>query len=189
MTKNSSFADEMAGITPLKQDKVHFKKKSSTKANSNLEQHASIEKQTHQAFNRFQFSDEYEPYIDEGQTLSFVREGFPSYFAKALRRGDVAPEVVLDLHGINKQQAQFDIADLITDCIQRQVLCACIVHGVSGGILKRKVPHYLMQHPDVIAFHQAPLEWGGKGAVVLMINIGAELEILTSSFTTSGQVR
>ena len=46
-----------------------------------------------------------------------------------------------------------------------------------------------MQHPDVVAFHQAPLEWGGKGAVVLMVNIGEELNILTESFTTSGQVR
>jgi DNA-nicking Smr family endonuclease len=194
MTNASSFAEEMAGIKPLNQDKVFFspadKKNISAKQSPKLSTdstHSSTA--TNNAPAKFHFSDEYEPYIDESQTLKFVQEGFPSYFAKILRRGDIAPELILDLHGYNKQQAQYDIALLIDDCIKQQIPCACIVHGVSGGILKKKVPHYLMQHPDVVAFHQAPLEWGGKGAVVLMVNIGEELDILTESFTASGQVR
>ncbi|MFP5304082.1 Smr/MutS family protein, partial [Cobetia sp. SIMBA_158] len=49
--------------------------------------------------------------------------------------------------------------------------CACVVHGIGGGILKHKIPQYLVQHPDVIAMHQAPLEYGGKGAVLILINL------------------
>lgn len=175
------FAKEMAGVKKLDQHSVHFhqpKKKPTqiqpqsvpTRYSANVK-----EKETARAAQRFHFSDQYEPYIDENETLSFVREGYPSYLTKVLRRGDIAPDLILDLHGYTKQQAQVDLADLIQDCIDQHIPCACVVHGVSGGVLKRKVPHYLMQHPDVLAFHQAPLEWGGQGAVVLIVNLGEEL--------------
>ena len=173
------FAKEMQGITPLKQDKLHFAPtKRNAKQQPQMPQKLSDahgERSQALSAQRFQFSDSYEPYIDESQTLSFVREGFPSYLTKLLRRGDVSPELILDLHGYTKQQAQIDIADLVQDCIHQHIPCACIVHGVSGGILKKKVPHYLMQHPDVLAFHQAPLEWGGQGAIVMIVNLGEEL--------------
>ncbi|WP_232842817.1 endonuclease SmrB [Psychrosphaera ytuae] len=175
------FAKEMAGVKKLDQNSVHFhqpKKKatqfqaqtSPTRYSANVK-----EKETARAAQRFHFSDQYEPYINENETLSFVREGYPSYLTKVLRRGDIAPDLILDLHGYTKQQAQTDLADLIQDCIDQHIPCACVVHGVSGGVLKRKVPHYLMQHPDVLAFHQAPLEWGGQGAIVLIVNLGEEL--------------
>lgn len=177
------FASEMAGVKKLDQNTRHFKKHQTKPAQTKLEAQpnpsrysANVKKsETARSAQRFQFSDQYEPYIDESATLSFVREGYPSYLTKILRRGDVAPELILDLHGYNKQQAQVDLADLIQDCIDQHIPCACVVHGVSGGVLKRKVPHYLMQHPDVLAFHQAPLEWGGQGAVVLIVNLGEEL--------------
>ena len=173
------FAAEMKGIKPLTQDKLHFRhntnKRAQDKQQSEQRRNKLIVNDQAKSAQRFQFSDEYEPFIDDSQTLSFVREGYPSYLTKVLRRGDVAPELILDLHGYTKQQAQKDIADLVIDCMKQHIPCACIVHGVSGGILKRKVPHYLMQHPDVLAFHQAPLEWGGQGAVVLIINLGEEL--------------
>ncbi|MUH72284.1 endonuclease SmrB [Psychrosphaera haliotis] len=160
------FAAEMKGIKPLTQDKLHFRhntnKRAQDKQQSEQRRNKLIVNDQAKSAQRFQFSDEYEPFIDESQTLSFVREGYPSYLTKVLRRGDVAPELILDLHGYTKQQAQKDIADLVIDCMKQHIPCACIVHGVSGGILKRKVPHYLMQHPDVLAFHQAPLEWVDK---------------------------
>ena len=178
-----SFADAMQDIKPLKQDKIHFGKQNS-KQNKELNPNKIADDRTTDNkpnLNRepaFHFSDEYEPLIEQDSTLKFVREGYPNYYAKLLRRGDIRPELILDLHGYNKEQAKFDIADLIENCKRQHIPCACIVHGVSGGILKRKLPHYLIQHPDVLAFHQAPLEWGGQGAVVLIIDLGEELEHL-----------
>ena len=178
-----SFAEAMQGIKPLKQDKIHFGKQNS-KQNKTLNQNNLAEDRT--SDNKpdlskapaFHFSDEYEPHIDQDATLKFVREGSPNYYAKLLRRGDVRPELILDLHGYNKEQAKYDVADLIENCKRQHLPCACIVHGVGGGVLKRKLPHYLIQHPDVLAFHQAPLEWGGQGAIVLIVDIGEELEHL-----------
>lgn len=176
-----SFADAMQGIQPLRQDKIHFGKVNG-KQNKALDSNKKVEDRT--ADNKpllnsepsFHFSDQYEPFIDPNITLSFVKEGTPNYYTKLLRRGDIRPELVLDLHGYTKDQAKYDLAELISDCKAQNIPCACVVHGVGGGILKRKLPHYLMQHPDIAAFHQAPLEWGGQGAIVLLIDLGEELE-------------
>ena len=45
------------------------------------------------------------------------------------------------------------------------------MHGIGKYILKQKAPMWLAQHPDVMAFHQAPLEFGGAGALLVLIDI------------------
>ena len=81
MTNASSFAEEMAGIKPLNQDKVFFspadKKNISAKQATNLTTSSKqLSSATKNAPAKFHFSDEYEPYIDETQTLKFVQKGF-----------------------------------------------------------------------------------------------------------------
>mgnify|MGYP000362636581 CR=1 FL=1 len=71
----------------------------------------------------------------------------------------------------SKEIAKDELAGLIHECKKQHYYCACVVHGIGGGILKHKIPQYLVQHPDVIAMHQAPLEYGGKGAVLILINL------------------
>lgn len=181
LSSDMSFADAMQGVTPLEQDKIHFQRTISKQNKPSESNNLAIDRKKRNISDKkpsFYFSDEYEPLINFDATLSFVQPGAPSYYAKILRKGNIAPDVVLDLHGYNKEQAKQDIALLIDSCITNHTPCACIVHGVGGGVLKRKVPHYLMQHPNILAFHQAPLEWGGQGAVLLLIDIGEELEHL-----------
>lgn len=178
-----SFSDAMQGIKPLRQDKIHFGKPNSkqnkTLNTNKMEDDRSPDNKPNLTKPAaFHFSDQYEPLVNTDGALSFVRDSFPNYFAKLLRRGDIRPELILDLHGYNKEQAKYDLADLIQNCKKQHIPCACVVHGVSGGILKTKLPHYLIQHPDVVAFHQAPLEWGGQGAIVFIIDLGEELEHL-----------
>lgn len=179
-----SFADMMGGIKPLEQDKIHLshtisKKKPADNSNNKAELRNKLNKQAKRIGASFHFSDEYEPMLPENGPLSYVKEDFPAYLAKVLRRGDVAPELILDLHGYNKEQAKRELALFIDECKQQRFVCACVVHGVSGGILKRKTPHYLIQHPDVVALHQAPLQWGGQGAIVFFINLEEELALIT----------
>jgi DNA-nicking Smr family endonuclease len=100
-----------------------------------------------------------------------VRDGDHTYEAKNLRRGMYAPDLILDLHGLDQNQAKQEISALLYACQKEHAQCVCIVHGLGGKILKNKVPHWLVQHPDVIAFHQAPLEWGGAGALLVLIDL------------------
>ncbi|QBY03329.1 endonuclease SmrB [Thalassotalea sp. HSM 43] len=119
----------------------------------------------------FYFSDEFEPNLEESGPMKFVRDDVDSFEAKRLRRGEYYPEITLDLHGLKQQQSKQEIAALIAECIKQHVNCACIIHGIGNRVLKTKVPHWLVQHPDIMAFHQAPLEFGGDGALLILIDL------------------
>lgn len=178
-----TFANATQGVKPLKQDKIHFgkaiyKQNKQTSLNKYQQDRTSDNKPNLKSPPPFHFSEQYEPLISTSQPLNYVKDGYPAYYTKLLRRSDVRPEIILDLHGYNKEQAKYDLGALIQECKIKQIPCACVVHGVGGGILKTKLPHYLIQHPDVIALHQAPLEWGGQGAIVFIINLGEDLEYL-----------
>ncbi|MFY8273139.1 endonuclease SmrB [Pseudoalteromonas sp. SSDWG2] len=131
-----------------------------------------------QSKTEFYFSDEYIPDIDTHGTISYVKEGESTYLAKQLRRGDYSPELILDCHGMSKETVKLELAALISACKKQHVQCACVVHGIGERILKHKVPQYLVQHPDVLAMHQAPLEYGGKGAVVILIDLPVDVSPL-----------
>jgi DNA-nicking Smr family endonuclease len=152
------------GVTHrIKQDKIH-----PTPILSKLKTQQKS-KQAKQRQASFYFSDEFEPNLPTTGPLSYIKEGQSSFLAKQLRRGDYYPDLILDLHGFNKDNAKLELADLIDACIKQQVECACVVHGIGEYVLKKKIPHYLVQHPQVIAFHQAPMEWGGKGALLILL--------------------
>lgn len=153
----------------IKQDKIHptttpGKGKTQLKETRRKERQAS-----------FYFSDEFIPDLPTEGPLSFVREGKSSFLAKQLRRGDYHPELVLDLHGYNKESAKIDLAAMIERCRKEHIHCCCVIHGIGNHILKKKVPHYLVQHPYVDAFHQAPLEYGGHGAILMLVDVEEDL--------------
>ena len=154
------------GVTHrIKQDKIHprpqrGKQKSQQSAVSLKQRDAG-----------FYFSDEFVPSLPETGPMSYVAEGHDRYLAKQLRRGDFYPDLILDLHGLSKDHAKLELAGLLTECQRKHIRCACVVHGVGLHILKKKIPHYLVQHPAVVAFHQAPLEHGGQGALLVLVDI------------------
>ena len=159
------FRQSISGAKAFKQDTIRFTNKPKVSQAKQFSQ----QKKQHQA--EFFFSDEYVPDINTHGTVSYVKPGHDSYLAKQLRRGDYPPDLTLDLHGLNKELAKDELAGLIHECKKQHYYCACVVHGIGERILKHKVPQYLVQHPDVIAMHQAPLEFGGKGAVLILINL------------------
>ncbi|WP_404339070.1 endonuclease SmrB [Pseudoalteromonas mariniglutinosa] len=159
------FRQSITGAKAFKQDTIRFTNKPKVSQAKQFSQ----QKKQHQA--EFFFSDEYIPDIDTHGTVSYVKQGHDSYLSKQLRRGDFTPELTLDLHGLNKELAKDELAGLIHECKKHHYYCASVIHGIGERVLKHKVPQYLVQHPDVIAMHQAPLEFGGKGAVLILINL------------------
>jgi DNA-nicking Smr family endonuclease len=159
------FKNAVTKVKPMVNDTIHPVKRSikpkSTIANK---------KQAHQQASFF-FSDQFEPNLPQQGPVSYVRQGSDSYAAKSLRRGQYVPDLILDLHGLDQHNAKLEIAALLHACQKEHAQCVCIVHGLGARILKNKVPHWLVQHPDVIAFHQATLEWGGNGALLVLIDL------------------
>lgn len=164
------FLENVQGIQPIKQDKIPpVVRRSKQKAGQSPVQDAAAEK-------LFFFSDEYEAITETGGTLSFVQQGEDPHLAGRLKRGELTPEVVLDLHGMTTAEAKQQLAGLLQYCEQQQFNCACVVHGKGLGILARKVPNWLVQHPNVRAFHTAPKSWGKHGALLLLLKINQSNE-------------
>lgn len=121
----------------------------------------------------FYFSDAFEAYLPEGP-IAYIREGHPPHRLKQLRRGDFAPELLLDMHGMTKQEAKRELAALIAAATADNIHCVSVMHGKGKRILQQQLPHWLIQHPDVIALHQAPRTWGGSSALLVLLNVADE---------------
>ncbi|MFP9228532.1 endonuclease SmrB [Pectobacterium cacticida] len=119
----------------------------------------------------FYFSDEFQPQLDAEGPTRYVRPGVSHYELKKLRRGDYSPELFLDLHGLTQLQAKQELGALLAACRREHVYCACVMHGHGKHILKQQTPLWLAQHPDVLAFHQAPKEFGGTAALLILVGL------------------
>ena len=125
--------------------------------------------QQQQSDSAFYFSDEFQPLLQE-DPIRYTREGADPYEVKKLRRGVYVPDLFLDLHGLTQAEAKQEIAALIIACRQEHVYCACIIYGHGKNILKKQTPMWLAQHPNVLCFHQAPKEFGGTAALLLLVD-------------------
>lgn len=171
------FMQTIGQVKAIVQDKVTPVKK--TDQNKSLKAARAKASNKSKQDAEFYFSDEFEPHLNQQGPMKYVREDVDSFEAKNLRRGQYAPDLILDLHGLDQQAAKLEIAALLYACKKEHAKCVCIVHGLGSRVLKNKVPHWLVQHPDVMAFHQAPLEWGGNGALLVLVELKDRFADLT----------
>lgn len=161
------FQAAVAGATPLQQDEIP-PPAPKLKAKRVFQQRHEKTLQRVQATDPF--SDHFQPNLPTG-TMQWVATGDEPYLAKRLRRSDFDPEMILDLHGYTKANARLELAAAIAACVAENIACLCVVHGIGHGILRQQVPAWLTQHPAIRAFHQAPLEWGGQGALLVLLRV------------------
>ncbi len=113
-----------------------------------------------QADNSHYFSDEFQPLLNTEGSVKYVRSDVSHFELKKL-----------DLHGLTQQQAKQELGALIAACRREHVFCACVMHGHGKHILKQQTPLWLAQHPHIMAFHQAPKEYGGDAALLVLIEV------------------
>ena len=165
------FKDEFKDIAPIKQDKIP-PQRFSIKQNSGVTQKNKQDlAEIKQAVAAFEFSDGFEGHFDINQPLKYVKPETDSHEVKRLRRGDYPPDLILDLHGIKKEEAKYEIAALIHVAQKKHIYCVSIMHGKGTYVLKKSIPNWLIQHPAVMGFHQAPKEWGGQAALLVLIDL------------------
>ncbi len=117
------------------------------------------------------FSDEFQPRLATEGPTRYIREDVSHFELKKIRRGDYSPELFLDLHGLTQLQAKQELGALIAACRREHIFCACVMHGHGKHVLKQQTPLWLAQHPHVMAFHQAPKEYGGDAALLVLIEV------------------
>jgi DNA-nicking Smr family endonuclease len=109
------------------------------------------------------------------QVLSYRRPGVRDQVLRRLRRGLMAPEADLDLHGLSQSVARQLTAQFIDSSRQAGLRCVRIIHGkgsrsgTRGAVLKSALNEWLRRHPDVMAFASArPIDGGAGAAYVLL---------------------
>ncbi|MBT42373.1 MAG: endonuclease SmrB [Idiomarina sp.] len=161
------FRDAVKGTQTLANDTIEPLPAKDKVKRKQQQAKAHPEAQTSRAASDF-FSDEFKGYIEDG-TVKYVAEGESHYLLKQLRRGDYVPDMLLDLHGLTLAAAKQELAAMLKACEQQLIECCCIMHGHGSGKLKQQVPHWLIQYPRLRAFHQAPKEWGGDAAIIVLL--------------------
>lgn len=118
--------------------------------------------------------------LDAGDALSYRRDEVPPRLLQKLKRGEIAVQEELDLHGADSREAEQLLRAFLHDARQHGVGCVRIIHGkgshgpasiASSGmpVLKNLVDRLLRQRADILAFHSAPPAQGGTGAVLVLL--------------------
>ena len=105
----------------------------------------------------------------------FLRPGLNRMTLRKLRHGEWRIQDELDLHGLNSEEARRLLVEFLHGATQRGLRCINVIHGKGwrsegrDGILKVHTRHWLAQHPQVLAFCEAPPNAGGGGAVWVLL--------------------
>jgi DNA-nicking Smr family endonuclease len=99
-------------------------------------------------------------------------------------RSNLPIEDHLDLHGYLSDAARRELQQFLHDALHRGLRCVLLIHGKGlnsqGGeaVLKQRARHWLMQHPAVLAYCDAPPHEGGNGAVRVLLRSVARVGAL-----------
>ncbi len=105
----------------------------------------------------------------------FLRPGLNRMTLRKLRHGEWPIQDELDLHGLSSDEARRLLVTFLHGAAQRGLRCVNVIHGKGWrsegreGILKVHTRHWLAQHPQVLAFCDAPAHAGGGGAVWVLL--------------------
>lgn len=116
----------------------------------------------------------HEQLLEAGDALAYRRDELPISSWQRLKRGELAAQEELDLHGTDARTAETLLRAFLNDARRHGLGCVRVIHGKglqSGGtpVLKNLVDRMLRHRADVLAFHSAPPAQGGTGAVVVLL--------------------
>ena len=106
------------------------------------------------------------------------RAGVDKRTAKRLKRGQLAVEARMDLHGLTQEEAHRALSAFVQGSRAAGRRCVLVITGKGlrpdgpTGVLRAAVPHWLNQ-PDlrehIVAFTHATPRDGGEGALYLLL--------------------
>lgn len=113
--------------------------------------------------------------LDSDERLSYRAEGVAPDVPRKLRSGAWSIKGSLDLHGYTTDEARDLLVLFLNEQRKADHRAVRIIHGKGYGsvdrkpVLKEKVPGWLIQRKEVLAFVQAPDHDGGAGALWVLL--------------------
>lgn len=187
--ERAMFLASMADVVPLNVDKTAV---SSQIALSHSQQHKYFETKRREALSRL--SDDLsviEPVAPDA-VISMKSEGVQQQVFKLFRQGHYGMQADIDLKAHNVKRAKallFDFIQRSVDCDYRNVI---VIHGTGvnnkpfPALIKSCLVHWLPSIDGVIGYHSAPREWGGTGALMVMLSKSDKARVNTRELTRKG---
>ncbi|MCE9662665.1 Smr/MutS family protein [Halomonas sp. M5N1S17] len=113
--------------------------------------------------------------VRPSEPLDFALPDLPHRTRTQLKRGRIAWEAGLDLHGLTLDEARSELEGFLRDATAGRMRCVLIVHGKAWGstanypVIKSHVNAWLREWPAVLAFCSALDADGGTGAVYVLL--------------------
>jgi DNA-nicking Smr family endonuclease len=110
-----------------------------------------------------------------GDAVSFRRASVREDTLRKLRRGQLAVEAEIDLHGLTRHAAQDALRQFLNECVLHGLRSVRVIHGKglrsgpAGPVLKEGVDHWLRKLDNVAAFASARPVDGGTGALYVLL--------------------
>lgn len=111
----------------------------------------------------------------DGEHLSYAAPGIQQQVLRKLRRGAIAVQAELDLHGFTVDAARLETAEFIHAARDRDLRCVRIIHGKGrrqidqAPRLKQLLARWLPSRPEVLALCSARPQDGGTGAIYVLL--------------------
>jgi DNA-nicking Smr family endonuclease len=115
------------------------------------------------------------PPLDGAEIQAYHRPEIPERTLKKLRRGEFSVQDEIDLHHLRVADAEALLKRFLNEARAGDHNCVRIVHGKGlrsegAPVLKMLVDRILRQRGDVLAFASAPVNQGGSGAVLVLLD-------------------
>lgn len=120
-----------------------------------------------------------ERYLETDEALSYRRHGIGPDVVRRLRRGEWTVKAQIDLHGLRVDEAREALTAFLNRSLREESRCVRVIHGKGLGsagrepVLKARVPRWLVQRQEVLAFCQARPNDGGSGALIVLLALPA----------------
>ena len=110
--------------------------------------------------------------------LEWKKDGVQPEVFKRLAQGKYPVDASLDLHRRTLKEARVDVFGFVNQCMAKGWRSVIISHGrgeksPEPAKLKSYVAEWMIQVPDVIAYHSAPRHMGGTGALFVLLRKSA----------------
>ena len=173
------FQQEMAGVTPIQQERRVALKRGDLSDESARARRASAAAE--QARVNPLSEDGIEP-LDPWYVLDFKRPGVQNGVFRKLKQGRYEAEARLNLHRMGVAKARGELYEFIDQASQLGLRTVLVIHGKGensaetqqASIIKGCVNTWLCELEAVQAFHSARPQHGGTGAVYVLLRKGEE---------------
>lgn len=116
------------------------------------------------------FNSSYNKKCITKDSTSYIREKVLQCELKKLQKKMYIPEISLDVHGLNQLQVKKELGKLILICYKEKIFCCAVIHGHGQNILKKQIPIWLSQHPNVLAFYQGSKTLGHDTKLFVLVD-------------------